>query len=492
MSEKSKAAIDAELNQALRSLLRSERALRRLLNALPDSPEGIDENLKKTRDSAEKTAGRLRKFLDENPEVVARLEGIRDSIGDVDEVLTGVSDSVDTITSYPLLTRETWNGGSGGSDASVASGSSGAAIGGTVANAMKQVLGWRPGGAESGAVRAKSFVAALTRSFDCTELEGRTVCTWMPRSYAVQTDLGAVTGAQASLYSRARVALDHALPILDGLRPLRSDADAEDVHAARLVARSQFTELVEEFGQPGGPRVQRIDALFESLLGVPLDAEAGRPEEIGGLLGDVREEFGLRDAEVATVDEEKTLTDFLIVVDHVCALRTSWRDRQAYFDREGNDVYLGTELILLNRALAVTVESVGEARVAMDSVFLGEAERGTTRLTFPPKDSGKPEPAMFVAELLDWVERFAGENAVRLIDDGGRAGVAALFPTIDRLVELCRWARIERHGGQQDPSKLPNGYSTPRVQGALAELVGKLAEVQLIAQGIRDSHEAAD
>ena len=64
--------------------------------------------------------------------------------------------------------------------------------------AVQQALGWKPRGND-----ARGFVAALTASFSREEFEGRTICKWTPRTYAVQTDLqGGVTGAQASLYTR--------------------------------------------------------------------------------------------------------------------------------------------------------------------------------------------------------------------------------------------------------------------------------------------------
>ena len=54
----------------------------------------------------------------------------------------------------------------------------------------------------------KGFLGALNQSFTVTEVEGHIESKWTPRTYAVQTDLaGGITGAQASLYSRAKDAL---------------------------------------------------------------------------------------------------------------------------------------------------------------------------------------------------------------------------------------------------------------------------------------------
>ena len=64
------------------------------------------------------------------------------------------------------------------------------------------------------------FQAALTGAFQLREVEGHTQWAWQQRGYAVQADMGALTGAQASIYARARSALDQLLPLLAGLTSL--------------------------------------------------------------------------------------------------------------------------------------------------------------------------------------------------------------------------------------------------------------------------------
>ena len=80
---------------------------------------------------------------------------------------------------------------------------------------------------------------------------------------------GGITGAQASVYQRAKDALDQSLPLLDGLYPLFKEAKDEDVAALRAMVRSQFTDLVNELGLMGGPRIARVTQLFFLLLGQP-------------------------------------------------------------------------------------------------------------------------------------------------------------------------------------------------------------------------------
>ena len=217
----------------------------------------------------------------------------------------------------------------------------------------------------------RSFLASLGQAFEIKRVEGHTEWMWRPRTYAAEADLGAITGAQASIYWRARAALDQSLPLLDGLEPLRSDFDMEDIEAVRSIVRSGLTELVYELGIEGGPRLARVNGYFSDLLGAEFTQLPGgsqqnpkildNPEDVGGQLGSVRDVFGLLGAQVNTVDEEQNLTNFLILVDLVNSLWLTWRSQQKAFDHSaGGRSFLGTQLVLLSRNLSVVAESVDE------------------------------------------------------------------------------------------------------------------------------------
>jgi hypothetical protein len=370
--------------------------------------------------------------------------------------LGGINNSVENISAYPVLTQEA---GFGGAQSFPWSNSPGTRpLGQIVDSTLRDVLGWRPKATDH-----KGFVAALNQAFTCKEVEGRTTCTYTPRSYAlqVQADLGAVTGAQASIYARARTALDQSLLTLDRLYALNPAADPQEVEAARAIVRSEFTELVNELGIEGGPRVHRVDSLFDQLRGA--NNPSFDPEQVQGQLRGMRLVFGLERNRVNTIEEEQDLTDFLTLVDYVNSLFQSWTAQRQFFDRSSTaEPFLGTQLVLVSRQLAVASESVREVYYSMDSVFLGAAERQTIELLF----TQPPRPPLFVSELLAWVEQFTGEEGPQLIRDAGKAGVKAFFPTIDRLHEAVRDSRIP----PQSQSRLPAGYRTARVQRSLAEL----------------------
>lgn len=363
-------------------------------------------------------------------------------------------------TVFPILTEEV-------DSSAVAGGRGGAgrgASGPVVDRALRQVLSWRPRKEDP-----KGFLTALNQSMTLKEVDGRSVWQWTPRSYAVQVEAGAITGAQASIYTRAKNALDQALPQLKHLVSLGTDTDAEQQQALLAIIESEFTELVNEFGYEGGPRVQRVDMLFQLLLG-----DADSFDKLSGHLGDLQEELDLEPANVNTVDEEHNLTRFSVSVDYLIDLRRSWEAQRNFFNGSGEGVFLGTQLVLIGRALTVIAESVQEVYYTMDSVFMGAAERQATQLQL---ESGP----MLVSELLGWAEHVATEEGPRLIRDGGRAGVIALHTAAQTLAMLVQEAQTTANRGNQAHGELPEGYATPRVQRALAELQHHLAELATLA-----------
>src|SRR5262249_50321217 len=137
----------------------------------------------------------------------------------------------------------------------------------------------------------------------------------------------------------------------------------------------------------------RVNGYFKDLLGdqftkLPDGNQQNpkildNPEDVGGQLGSLQDVFGLVGEKVNTVDEEQNLTNFLILVDLVNSLWLTWRSQQKAFDHSASGrSFLGTQLVLLSRNLSVLAESVDELYFAMNSVFLGPAERQVTKLEF--------------------------------------------------------------------------------------------------------------
>jgi hypothetical protein len=384
-----------------------------------------------------------------------------------------IGNKIDDVLSYPILTEEVRHNGPYRPEPSGSPGYASPAYtpyGKIVENALRDILGWRVRESDP-----KGFVAALNQSFHLADVEGHTEWQWMPHTYAIDAELGAVTGAQAALYARAKAALNQALPLLNGLRALLPASDEQDIEAMSAIVRSSLTELVKELGEEGGPTLSRVDQYFDLLLGS--NSNLTDTEQVGGQLGKLRDAYGLVRRNVNTIAEEQDLTNFLILVDYVNSLKLTWDAQRDFFDRQGTDVFLGTQLVLLSRTLAVVAESVQEAYFAMDSVFLGPAERRVTKL-----DLGT-NPPIFIGELLSWVERFALEEGPRLLREGGKEGIIQAFgPTVAKLNTLVKGAAEASANGSSNPTP---GFHTPRVQRAFDELSVHLNTTLDLANSIR-------
>jgi hypothetical protein len=387
-------------------------------------------------------------------------------------------DAEDLFT-YPQLTEEyrpSPMGPQGGAGGGVSGGGS---LGQVALQAVSDVLGWRP----SADPKPKEFLGALTQSFNLTEVRGQVKSTWVQRSYAVQTDLGGrISGAQASLYTRAKDALDQSLSLLDGLYPLDPDADPEYVKALREMARSQMVEIVKEFGTVGLPSILRIDTYFHILLGEhpsthqPVQFD---PDKIAGTLGELRDTYGIYfrgNTFNNSVADEEDITNFRVISDYMTSLRQSWiANRDFFIVSPGRIAFFGTQLVLIGRQFGSVADTVNEVRFALDSVFIGRNERQSLLLKF----RDHLLPAMFLEDMLVEIESFVTDEGPRLLRDGGKISVKNnILPVVRSYLHLVRQAH-----DPENKYKVPDGFRTARVRRTLDDLQDQLSELmQLIEQ----------
>jgi hypothetical protein len=406
--------------------------------------------------------------------------------------------SVVDLTAYPILTEEIGYPPSPMSQPSprVQSPSGGAPVQGlgqVVAQAVGDVLGWKANASDP-----KGFIGALTQSFSLTEIEGRVESTWKPRTYTVQTDLaGGITGAQASLYTRAKDAQDQCLPLLDGLYPLDPEADPEYVKALREMAKSQIVEIVKQFAVVP-PSILRVDTYFNILLGASRKEHFSdepivptNPDEISGTLGSLRDIYGIWfEKSIAalgasrnnpfsnSVEDEQNITNFRVISDYMTSLLQSWRANGKYFrlTRKQAPAFLGTQLILMSRQFNVIAETVNEVRFTLDSVFIGPNERQQLLLEFKHPHL----PAMYLEDVLREIDAFVTDEGPRLIRDGGRIAVSNnVIPVLDTFIEMVTETR---HPGSM--GKLPDGFRTPRVRNSFDDLRDQLGQLRDLAQQV--------
>jgi hypothetical protein len=396
---------------------------------------------------------------------------------------------VEDAISYPILTQEvgyppavTSRPGPGAGFGTGGGGNQG--LGQIASRAIGDALGWKPNSTD-----AKGFVGALTQSFSLKEVEGHIESKWNQRTYTVQSDLaGVISGAQASLYARAKVAMDNCFPLLDGLYPLDPTADPEFVKALKDMAKSQIAEIVNQFGVVP-PSILRVNTYFRILMGVDHFRFSDDPrvevdpDKIRGTLGSLRDTYGIwflqkgRDNEFNnSVQDETDITNFRMISDYMTGLLQSWMANGKYFllSTTRLPAFLGTQLVLISRQLGVIAETVNELRFALDSVFIGPNERQTLLVEF---DDQWELPAMYLEDVLVEIESSCTDELPRLIRDGGRIAITNnLLPVVQTLMNMVQGAK-----DAQNIDALPDGFSTARVRHALDDLNDQLT--QLFTQG---------
>jgi hypothetical protein len=329
----------------------------------------------------------------------------------------------------------------------------------TVERALREVLGRSISPSDPAA-----FLSALERSF--TRVRGLTPDTgrwdWTPRGSSLQVDLGALTGGQASLYRRAQRALEEAIPLIAGLEPMIPYDDEEAVAASREVVRSELQRIVEEIGSEGGPSVGLVNQLFEALVGAaPGTVPRPDAEHVGGHLGRMRESFGLNRQLVNTVAEEQNFTNFIVLADYVVELWSEWGSFVA-----SDDVFFGTQLVLIARQLEVSTESIHEVDAALDAVLIGPGERQTLRVPVGDSDA-------YLGAVLEWADHFLAVDARELIDTAGKDGALSLVPTLRTLSEqIGAFADVAASGTL--PAGFPTLFRNVVVESTLRSLSGSL------------------
>jgi hypothetical protein len=410
----------------------------------------------------------------------------------------------------------------------------GAALGRVVTGTLRDVLGWNPNVNDP-----DGFTGALEQSFDLKAVEGHVESSWKKRSFAVYTDLeGGVTGAQASVYTRAKHAVDEALPLLDELYTLAVDSDPQEVDAIKAIIKQLLQELVGELGRMGGPRVPRVDQIFDILLGreetatnvalsephaaiQPLSVAAPGADDVAGEIGRLRRELkvALADGRAIDVKEENNQTKYRILADYVSDLRVAWKVNRRFFRLGTESPFFGTQLVHLQRLLAVIAGQVREVRFAFTSLFIGPNERQTLEVVprwilpqgiiqFAQKRKVEPHSVVwltpgvveldelvenatplwvievgepiYLEDALSWIETFAREEGPQLIRSAGKLGVQrAFFPVASRLRRLVCGLRCPL-----EPEHLPAAYGTLRVKHSLFELETQFEALLRAAGGI--------
>jgi hypothetical protein len=340
----------------------------------------------------------------------------------------------------------------------------------------------------------KAFIAALNQTFVSKETNGRKEYTWNPCKYQTSyTDLGgSVSGAQASLHHQAKTLMEPALKFLNGLYALNPAVDPQNASALKSLVQTEIEELVNELGTQGGPRQQRVESLFQLLLGDETDDNSY--DKVGGHLQELANVFGLVRSRINTVDEENNYSNYLIIRDSLISLRTTYK---VFASNSGGGAFIGTQLVLLSQALSVVAESVQETYQIMNSVFLGPAERQAVYIDFTqakfydsddqPGEFPLPDgtiyqdglqltPSMTLEKLLSWTLAWSSNEAPNIIKAANKLGMKSVKDTAEKLMILIQAASF---------APVPNtAFRRAGVTRAMRDLAFQVYQVKRLAEEV--------
>jgi hypothetical protein len=312
-----------------------------------------------------------------------------------------------------------------------APGRPGASSADVVDTALESLLGAVPN-------NPRDFRTLLGRAFTTVDVDGHTETRYRRPSTGGRMMLnggGVLTGAQASMVSRANRARDEIYDNLDPLKPLALTPDPDAVRDVRSLIHTVVDSIVEELRRPGGPTVIRVDRLLAELAGE--DAVASPPvvnaERFGGLLARLADVFGMDREEISSLDDEQTFTSFVCIVGAAGSLATSWATDRTFLDPLSGEPYLGTQLVQIERALAVVGQAVEEARQALDRADVEPTERELPRRV----DIDGDTVTTSIGAVLAWAEEYARRGHDRL-RYGGQDGIDSFVTEATELARLLK------------------------------------------------------
>jgi hypothetical protein len=368
------------------------------------------------------------------------------------------------------------------SDAPSTSGGGAAPRSGPLAPAtvLGDILGWRvdPN-------NPRAFQDALAAAFPLVKgAEGHLVPKYTPRTYNVQslqTGIGALTGGQASIYTRTKLVVEQVQSLVDELVPLAGGGDDADIAPIRDLIKPALADLVEQLGNEGGPVVPRIDNIFTLVAGwtVPQGAVSYTTGTIGGYAGLLRFYLGMDEVNVNNIAEEETFTKFATVVDWLSMLVRDWSAVRGNFSATGSSttVFFGTQLHHIQNELSCVAGAIRDVIRAMDSVFFDAAERETFFIT--PAITSTTGPSVSVADILRWGLDIASNRGLAMLEskDGVANGFLPTMKNYQTLVDGYLKAETAKNSSS-------GAMQTARVQYAVGDLSAHVATVIDLADAI--------
>ena len=245
-------------------------------------------------------------------------------------------------------------------------------------------------------------------------------------------------GAIAGIYAGAESLLEEALELLSQLEPLHpepltSEASAQAVDEVRAVVRTELNELIKEINRTDGPRVVRVDALFQAVLGA---------ENQTGFLGVLDEIFGLRlENQQPTSNDQRAV--YIRLRNLLVNLRETWQTLAVQGKKDADQLQAYLDQLKLVTAHA------GQIQIILRFGLPGTA--GWAEICLADEVGN----TILARDLIAWIIHFAGQEGPQLIQAGGMHGIAAIQTITAVLLALLEKA-YQQTAGELHNSALAN------------------------------------
>lgn len=251
-----------------------------------------------------------------------------------------------------------------------------------------------------------------------------------------QSGRAKTSGAIAGIYAGVESLLEEALELLNQLEPLQAESPSQAVEEVRAVVRTELNEIIKEINRMEGPRVVRVDALFQAILGA---------ENQTGFLTTLGDVFGLpvENHLPAPGGEAKTLDVFRSLRKSLVSLRETWQTI-AVKGKEDTDRLQS----YLNQFKTITAHS-GQIQIILRFGLAGTSSWAEICLTDEVGNT------ILARDLISWIIHFAGDEGPQLIHAGGIRGIAAVQVIAAMLLALLEQA-YQQTSGELQNSALAN------------------------------------
>jgi hypothetical protein len=359
-----------------------------------------------------------------------------------------------------------------------------------VSRAISQVLGRAPGSSPESFMRAVSDVFPTQKNGKISLTPARSAVSLYSQSNAAENGyspamngamsaglVGQLSADQATLYRQATTVAADALKVLAGLQTFVPEAEIDKVDALRSLVGDEINSLVEEFGRVDEPRPQRVDNYFTQLRG---------PNGHLLQLGD--RAFLTRSRVVpTTLEDEAQIAGYDLLVNYVGILKDIWDSFRG--KKSLNYPEFSLRLSRASVLLPTIAEGNNNFMAALDSIGFTETERRSSASRFSNMDNDPnpklPLPDLTVADLNEWIDRFASLEAPRYLADSGQYGLESVTDQADSifqvLVPILAFTKTQPTLNLNGQNIITQALNHERVSWALDDLFNQLKSLADLA-----------